>query len=340
MTQQILMILPSTEDEAPRLVGPFLTEATAVAWADDKGIEPVRRVIRPLESPTSIYGYGRHALIPSPTPRRVVAEAVADWEEKKEQARRAGPRGGISSIMEDIYGPPPPLPDMPTRRLAEDSGVLWQREPDGAWKPVAETTNPTLRIDAEREEPPPGAPPLTGGIRHWITGEAMESAPREVPDKAEMVATWSGRVARFNHATTDGRVLELRGALASDWPPHFARVPVGVWVMVPNVGALPVGLCERVRVEDGWLWAEGRVSISHLGQAAPNLLKYSMPDPLDDTYGMIPAAIDVTKGVHSVEGGAPTISGPWELDRVVFGSVPAWLGCAVRLGTVEAVLRG
>lgn len=87
MTQHVLMILPSTEDEKPRMVGPFLTEATANAWADTKEIDPVRRVIRPLESPTSIYGYGRHALIPSPTPRRVVAGALAAWEAKKEEAR-------------------------------------------------------------------------------------------------------------------------------------------------------------------------------------------------------------------------------------------------------------
>ena len=75
MTQQILMILPSTEDETPRMVGPFLTEATANSWADTKKIDPIRRVIRPLESPTSIYGYGRHALIPSPVPRSVLCEA-------------------------------------------------------------------------------------------------------------------------------------------------------------------------------------------------------------------------------------------------------------------------
>lgn len=84
MTQQILMILPSTEDEKPRMVGPFLTEATANNWADTKEIDPIRRVIRPLESPTSIYGYGRHALIPSP-----------------------GPRGGIAAVLHDAIGPSP-----------------------------------------------------------------------------------------------------------------------------------------------------------------------------------------------------------------------------------------
>lgn len=70
MTRHILMILPSTEDEDSRLVGPFLTEATANAWADREEIDQGRRIIRPLEEPTSLYGYGRHALIPSPRPRK------------------------------------------------------------------------------------------------------------------------------------------------------------------------------------------------------------------------------------------------------------------------------
>lgn len=299
MTQQILMILPSTEDETPRMVGPFLTEATANSWADTKKIAPIRRVIRPLESPTSIYGYGRHALIPSPTPRRVVAEAVADWEAKKEAARQA-PK-----------------------------------------------VNPTLRIESEREEaPPPWAPLLTseggrGGIRHWITGEALALAPWNVMGDAEAVANWSGPIARFNHPTTDGRTLELNGAGSGDWISHFTRVPVGVWVMVPNVGALPIGLCERVRVEDGWLMAEGRISLGHFQKAAPKLFAEVVPSWESGVYTAemeekpIPAAIDVTNGRRDSYPQGVHVTGPWELERVVFGSVPAWPGCRVRLGTFE-----
>jgi hypothetical protein len=330
MTQQILMILPSTEDEAPRLVGPFLTEATANAWADTEKIDPIRRVVRPLESPSSIYGYGRHALIPSPVPRNVEAGALAAWEEKKAAARkRSG--GGISGVLEGIYGPPPPFPDMPTRRLAEDNGVLWQREEGGDWKPVAETTNPTLRVDAEREPPPPGAPPLTGGIRHWITGEAMESAPRNVVEHAEAIGHWSGPVARFNYSTTDGRVLQLSGTDVGDWLPHFVRVPVGVWVIMPDFGPLPIGLCERVRVEDGWLMGEGRVSLAHFEKAAPELYR-GATTPLMES---IPAAIDVTGGQRGYSAGEHIISGQWELERVVFGSTPAWPGCRVQLDGME-----
>lgn len=312
MTQQILMILPSTEDERPRMVGPFLTEATANAWADSKEIEEARRVIRPLESPTSIYGYGRHALIPSPTARRTVAEgALAAWEAKKEEARQApkrppGPRGGISGVLDDVYGPPPP--------------------------------NPTLRIEGERERVPPGVPPLTGGIRHWVTGEALALAPWNVMGDAEATASWSGPVARFNHPTTDGRVLELNGAGSGDWISHFTRVPVGVWVMVPNVGALPIGLCSRVRVEDGWLMAEGEISLAHFEKAAPELFA-SVTSGAFDAREDIPAAIDVTNGVHGGAPGALTISGPWELERVVFGSVPAWSGCRVRLGDYYLELK-
>ena len=139
MTQQILMILPSTEDEKPRMVGPFLTEATANTWADTKEIDPIRRVIRPLESPTSIYGYGRHALIPSPVPRDVAAGALAAWEEKAAARKRSG--GGISGLLEGIYGPPPPFPDMPTRLLAEDEGVVYRKLPDGTWEPISEVTS-------------------------------------------------------------------------------------------------------------------------------------------------------------------------------------------------------
>lgn len=360
MTQQILMILPSTEDEAPRLVGPFLTEATANAWADSKEIDPIRRVIRPLESPSSIYGYGRHALIPSPTPRRMVdmlpgegalrgrdaakitptgvAGALAAWEAKKAEARkkpkrRIGPRGGISGVLDDVYGPPPPLPDDPTRRIAEDEGVIYQRDAGGQWQAVRKV-NPTLRVEAEREEVPSGVPPLTGGIRHWITGEALALAPWNVMGKAEAVADWSGPIARFNHPTADGRVLELNGAGSGDWISHFTRVPVGVWVMVPNVGALPIGLCERVRVEDGWLLGEGQVSLSHFQEAAPELFASATSPALDAfaEHDYIPAAIDVTNGLHGGTPGALTISGPWELERVVFGSVPAWPGCRVLLG--------
>lgn len=307
MTQQILMILPSTEDEEPQLVGPFLTEATAHAWANTKKIDPIRRMVRPLTSPSSIYGYGRHALIPSPTPRRVVAEAVADWEEK--EARVTGSRGGISGVLEGIYGPP--------------------------------LVNPSLRMEGEREEVPPGVPALTGGIKHWITGEALALAPWNVMGDAEAVANWSGPIARFNHPTTDGRTLELNGAGSGDWISHFTRVPVGVWVMVPNIGALPIGLCERVRVEDGWLMAEGRVSLSHFQRAAPKQFAEAVPSWESGVYTAdmvekpIPAAIDVTNGVHGGTSGALTISGPWELERVVFGSVPAWPGCRVRLGTFE-----
>lgn len=285
MTQQVLMILPSTEDEKPRLVGPFLTEATATAWADRKRIDPIRRMIRPLESPTSIYGYGRHALIPSPSARRVA-----------------------------------------------DPGV----PPEGLGPSIP---NPTLRIEGEREHIP-GAPPLTGGIKHWVTGEAMLAAPWNVLGSAEAVANWSGRLAHFDTPTTDGRVLELNGPGAGDWVSHFGRVPVGVWVMVPNVGALPIGLCERVRMEDGWLLGEGRISLKHFEQAAPELFRKAFPswdtgrytpDMLEED---IPAAIDVREGIRQ-DGDVMTISGPWELERVVFGSVPAWPGCLVRFGDLE-----
>lgn len=300
MTQQILMILPEQEGESPRLVGPFLTEATAAAWANRKQIAPVRRMIRPLESPTSIYGYGRHALIPSPTARRV-----------------AGVLGEAVLVK----------PTVPLRR-------------DGGPELHARLVNPKLGIEGEREETL-GAPPLTGGIRHWVAGDALETAPWNVMGSADVVANWSGPIARFNHPTDDGRVLALNEPIAGDWIGHFARIPVGVWVMVPNVGALPIGLCERVRVEDGWLHGEGRISIMHFKQAAPELFAKAFPfwesgkytaDMLEE---LIPAAVDVTNCVHSESGGTLTIGGPWELERVVFGSVPAWPGCQVRFGDLE-----
>jgi len=209
--------------------------------------------------------------------------------------------------------------------------VLWQREAGGGWKPVAETTNPTLRIDEERETPPPGAPPLTGGIRRWITGEAMESAPRNVMAHAEVIGHWSGPVARFNHPTADGRVLELNGIGSGDWLPHFVRVPVGVWVIMPDFGSLPIGLCERVRVEDGWLLAEGRVSLAHFEKAAPELYA-GATTPLMES---IPAAIDVTGGQRGYSADQHTIGGQWELERVVFGPTPAWPGCRVQLDAME-----
>jgi len=334
MTQHVLMILPSTEDEAPRLVGPFLTEATATAWADKKEIDPIRRVIRPLESPTSIYGYGRHALIPSPSPRRVVAGALDAWEAKKEEARQA-PK-------------PPSFPDMPTRLIAEDEGVIYHREPGGPWKVAVDPgvppeglgpalPNPTLRIEYEREKESPGAPSLTGGIQRWITGEAMESAPRNLMAHAEAIGHWSGPVARFNHPTTDGRVLELSGTDVAEWLPHFVRVPVGVWVIMPDFGPLPIGLCERVRVEGGWLLAEGRVSLVHFEKAAPELYR-GATTPLMES---IPAAIDVTNGRRDSHPQGVHIGGPWELERVVFGPEPAWPGCRVQLDGMEmGAIRG
>lgn len=312
MTQQILMILPSTEDEAPRLVGPFLTEATATAWADTKKIDPIRRVIRPLESPTSIYGYGRHALIPSPEPRRMVGMLPGEGALRGRNAAKVPPTGVAGAL------------------------AAWEAKKEEVRQ--GPKVNPTLRIDAEREDPPPGA--LTGGIRHWITGEAMESAPRAVLDEAEAVATWSGPVAQFNHATTDGRVLQLVGESSGGWLAHFTRVPVGVWVMVKNVGALPIGLCERVRVEDDWLIAEGRISLAHFQKASPGLFRQATDATLDQSQGIIPAAIDVTGGQRGYSAGEHIIGGQWELERIVFGSVPAWPGCYVRLGTGELILRG
>jgi hypothetical protein len=298
MAQHILMILPSTKDEKPRMVGPFLTEATATAWAVREGIDQARCVIRPLESPTSLYGYGRHALIPSPRPRK---------------ARWPGEPGTIMSDEDavKIVGQPTDEPERARR----------------------------ITITGEPERVPAGA--LTGGIKHWVTGEALEAAPHNVLNDADAVATWSGRMAHFGAPTGDGRVLELNGLGSGDWVGHFVRMPVGVWVMVPNVGALPIGLCEQVTVEDGWLLGKGRISIGHLQKAAPEL--YARAFPSWDTGQLtpemdvqdIPAAIDVTNGQHTYTAGHPTVSGPWELERVVFGSVPAWPGCAVRFDDVQ-----
>lgn len=317
------------------MVGPFLTEATANAWADSKGIEPRRRVIRPLESPTSIYGYGRHALIPSPTARRVV-----------------GPRGGISGVLNDVGGPPPADPGVPPEGLGESisnplaAGALaaWEAKKAEARR-APKVEPPPLQVDDGTEFKGGG---LTGGIRHWITGEALALAPHTVMSKAEAVATWSGPLAHFDSPTTDGRVLALNSPGSGDWLTHFARVPVGVWVMVPNVGALPIGLCERVRVEDGWLLGEGRVSIGHFQKAAPALFAKAFPSwdsgRQDDTVPApeaIPAAIDVTHGTRDSLAGVIRISGAWELDRVVFGSVPAWPGCQVHFDDVQlGAIRG
>jgi hypothetical protein len=196
-----------------------------------------------------------------------------------------------------------------------------------------------ITITTEREHVPAGG--LTGGIKHWVTGEALDAAPHNVLNDADAVATWSGRLARFGVPTKDGRVLELNGLGSGDWLGHFLRIPVGVWVMVPNVGALPIGLCERVRVEDGWLLGEGRISIGHFQKAAPELFAKSFPSWETGVFTMdmeetpVPAAIDVTNGVRGGTAGALTISGLWELERVVFGSVPAWPGCAVRFDDVE-----
>lgn len=293
MTQHILMILPSTEDEKPRMVGPFLTEATANAWADREEIDAVRRMVRPLESPTSLYGYGRHALIPSPTPRKVMpTKPLEGADEGALRARRAA------------------IVDVPTD------------QPERA-----------RRITIT----PEGALPLTGGIKHWVTGEALEAAPHNVLNAGGPVAHWSGSLARFGTKTTDGRVLELDGTSSGDWIKHFTRVPVGVWVMVPNVGALPIGLCERVRVEDGWLLGEGRVSIGHFQKAAPELLERAWPTGgrIAEPAETIPAAIDVTNGRHIAVDSVHSVGGGWELDRVVFGSVPAWPGCSIRFDHVE-----
>jgi hypothetical protein len=301
MTQHVLMILPATEGEEPRLVGPFLTEGTAAAWADREDIPEIRRMVRPLESPISLYGYGRHALIPSPRPRR---------------ARFPGDPGTIMSA-EDAAG----------------AAQAWEAKKATAAKSERARR---ITITGEPEHVPAGG--LAGGIQHWVTGEALEAAPHNVLNGAEVVATWSGPLARFGVPTTDGRVLELNGPGMGDWLAHFTRVPVGVWVMVPNVGALPIGLCERVRVDDGWLLGEGRVSIGHFQKAAPELLAKVWPPGgggILELAEPIPAAIDVTKGARGYVAGHPTVSGPWELDRVVFGSVPAWPGCAVRFDDVE-----
>lgn len=317
MTQQVLMILPSTEDEKPRMVGPFLTEATANAWADSKEIEPYRRVIRPLESPTSIYGYGRHALIPSPTPRRMVDMVPGEGALRGRDAAKINPTGVAGAL------------------------AAWEAKKEAARQAPRNRT----WIEGEPVTVPPGVPVVasgTGGVQHWITGEALELAPWNVLANAEATADWHGPIARFNHPTTDGRTLELNGLGSGDWLSHFTRVPVGVWVRVPQEmgvgGALPIGLCERVRVEDGWLLAEGRISLAHFQKAAPELYA-SITSGAFDAREYIPAAIDVTNGVHGGTPGASTISGPWELERVVFGSDPAWPGCRVFLGDYHLELK-
>jgi hypothetical protein len=303
MAQHVLMILPSTEDESPRMVGPFLTEGTANNWADREGIDQVRRIIRPLETPTSLYGYGRHALIPSPTPR-----APEGYELVK--------------------------PTVPLRR---DGGPELHARPIRRPKSGEPERERRITITGEAEHGPAGG--LTGGIKHWVSGEALKAAPYNVLSAAEAVAIWSGSLARFGVPTKDGRVLELNGLGSGDWLGHFLRIPVGVWVMVPNVGALPIGLCERVRVEDGWLLGEGRISIGHFQKAAPELFAKSFPSwetgvfTADMEETPVPAAIDVTNGVRTPD--TIVISGPWELERVVFGSVPAWPGCAVRFDSIE-----
>jgi hypothetical protein len=85
MTQFVLLILPEVEGEQSRAVGPFLAEHLAHSWGNVRGIARSRRLVWPLEPVNrSVYGQGRHALIPTP-----------------------GPRGGIAGVLHDAIGPPP-----------------------------------------------------------------------------------------------------------------------------------------------------------------------------------------------------------------------------------------
>jgi hypothetical protein len=78
MTQFVLLILPEVEGEQSRAVGPFLAEHLASSWADSRDIARHRRLVWPLEPVNrSVYGQGRHALIPTPEPRSPEGRALA-----------------------------------------------------------------------------------------------------------------------------------------------------------------------------------------------------------------------------------------------------------------------
>jgi hypothetical protein len=96
MTQFVLLILPEVEGEQSRAVGPFLAEHLAHSWGNVRGIARSRRLVWPLEPVNrSVYGQGRHALIPTP-----------------------GPRGGIAGVLADAIGPPPLPEPIPARSIS------------------------------------------------------------------------------------------------------------------------------------------------------------------------------------------------------------------------------
>lgn len=251
MTQFVLLTL----GDNPRAIGPFRTEQAAATYGLRRGYAEAERLIQPLEAP-NVYGYGAHALTPSPKPRQ--------W----------------------IEGRPEKVP----------LGSPWELARRGR------------------------------AVEHWITGEALELSGGEVLRRTDAIGYWSGKLARFGVPTTDGRVLQLHGEYTSDWLPHLRRVPLGLWLMGEG-GPLPLGLCERVRVEDGWLLAEGRISLKHLHLAAPEWTT-TVAEP------QIPVGIDVTGG-NRAYGNQTIISGPWELERVVLGSTPAWPDCSIQIDRME-----
>lgn len=82
MPQFVLLILPEVEGEPSRAVGPFLAEHLANSWADSRDIARHRRLVWPLEEvKRSVYGQGRHALIPTPEPRSPEGRALAGTAE-------------------------------------------------------------------------------------------------------------------------------------------------------------------------------------------------------------------------------------------------------------------
>jgi len=76
MSQFVLLVL--REGEAPRIVGPFLSELTAQGLAGWSGLREGEFLIQPLEPPPGPAERGRHSLIPSPYPRDLKCEACGN----------------------------------------------------------------------------------------------------------------------------------------------------------------------------------------------------------------------------------------------------------------------
>lgn len=84
MVRFVLLLMPEG-DEPPAVVGPFLSRSLAERWAERNDVPDAAALVMPLDDPSSVYSYGRHAARPSPSPRQLdsLAEQVmaTHWQD-------------------------------------------------------------------------------------------------------------------------------------------------------------------------------------------------------------------------------------------------------------------